>query len=189
MKKILLTLVLPIFFTTATMAQDAYEKGVNYFTAGVGFGTAYNNGYGLGWGTGGRGLPLNAAFELGIHDYISVGPYISYSTFRPGVFGFRSDYRINFFSVGAKGSFHYVSLVNDALDLDIDPEKLDLYVSAYLGAEFFTDNTEIVYDNNANADFGVTVGGRYMFSENLGAYTEVGYAALSVFAVGVTLNL
>lgn len=189
MKKFLFIILLVFTFGGYSQAQDAYEKGVNYFSAGVGFGNAYNNGYGLGTGLG-NSLPLNASFELGIHDYFSVGPYISYATYRPNtVFGTFSDYRANFFSVGGKLSFHYVNLANDALDLGIDPEKLDLYIAAYAGAEFFTDNTEINYANTAQADFGVVIGGRYMFSESFGAYSELGYAALSVFSLGITLNL
>nr|WKN36943.1 hypothetical protein K4G66_31750 [Tunicatimonas sp. TK19036] len=163
----------------------AYEKGTTIFDAGIGFGNAYGGYYA--WGGLGGGVPISASLELGLHDYFSVGPYAAFASYSYRYVG--SGYRATFFSVGAKGSFHYVPLINDALDLSIDAERVDLYVSVYLGGEFYSDNDDNNYDNRAGADFGTVVGGRYMFNPKIGAYTEIGYAALAVWTIGVTLNL
>ncbi|WKN31637.1 hypothetical protein PZB74_22075 [Porifericola rhodea] len=162
----------------------AYAEGTNILDVGVGFGRAYGSYYAWGNGFGG-GVPVSASFELGLHEYFSVGPYVAYASY-----GFRNtDYRANFFSVGAKGSFHYVALANEALDLDINEEKVDLYVSVYLGGEFYSDNHDNFYDNTSNVDFGTVIGGRYLFNENIGVYSEIGYAALAVWTIGLTVNL
>jgi hypothetical protein len=181
--------ILMSFFTIISFSASAqaYDEGVNIFDVGVGFGNAYG-GYGYNWGTRGYGasIPVSASYEIGFHEYFSAGPYVAFAT---RTFGIGTEYRQNFFGIGGKGSFHYVRLLNDALDMDIDEDKLDLYLSVYVGAELYSDNDDNRFDNTTDVDFGTVVGGRYMFSDNMGVYTELGYAALAVWTVGLSLNL
>ncbi len=94
--------------------------------------------YGYGY-LGGRSVsipPLTAALEFGVHENFSVGPYVGYASWNYDYTSF--NYSWNFLAVGARGSFHYVPVLNEALDLSLDEEKLDFYVSLLVGMEFQT---------------------------------------------------
>ena len=173
----------------------AYEKGDKIVQVGLGLGRAIG-GRGYGWGYSGGGLALNAAFEIGIHEYFSVGPYLAVGRYSLGLSGFglgrRNDYRLTAIAAGARGSFHYVSLLNEIADTNIDEEKLDLYISVLLGMEFYSTNFDEAYINNYNStvfDGGALVGGRYKFNPRIAAFTELGYAGLSVWTLGVSFHL
>lgn len=189
MKKILITLTL--FFTIVNLsnAQDAYEEGDKIFMAGVSFGY-----YGYGF-VGSRAVsipPLTAALEFGIHEYISVGPYVGYASWN---YNWTTvDYSWNFLSLGARGSFHYLPLVNDALDLDLDEEKLDFYVTLIAGIEiqsYSGDDLGSIYNygNDTDVVFGPVLGFKYKFNEKVGAYFEGGRGAFGYGTVGVAIHL
>lgn len=164
----------------AQMTREAYAPGDKTFQLGVGLGNTSPRYYSYDYY--GFGIPLSAALEFGISDYFSVGPYAAYVSS-----GYRSlgdRYRRSIFSVGAKGSFHYLRLINEPLELGIDETRLDLYLSVYLGAGIYSYSDNI--SNSSILDFGTVIGGRYMFNEQLGGYTELGYGALAVWTIGVS---
>jgi hypothetical protein len=166
----------------------AYEKGDKIFLAGITFGS-----YGYGFvGTRGIGVPpLTAALELGIHENFSVGPYVGYASYNYDWIGF--DYSYNFLSVGARGSFHYVPLLNEALDLSLDEEKLDFYVSLLMGLEFQTfsgesNGTNVNFDNDTEFIFAPVLGFKYKFNDKFGVYFEGGRGAFGYGTIGVAVH-
>jgi len=165
----------------------AYQEGDKIFMAGLSFGY-----YGYGY-VGSRSVsvpPITAALELGIHEYISVGPYLGYASWNYK--GSNYDYGWDFISVGARGSFHYVPLLNEALDLDLDEEKLDFYFTLIMGLEFQTYNGETFggynYANNTDFVFGPVLGFKYKFNDKFGAYFEGGRGAFGYGTLGVAVH-
>jgi len=164
----------------------AYEEGDKIFLAGISFGYY---GYGL---AGSRSLslpPLTAAFEVGIHEYISVGPYVGYMSWDYRNLGF--NYGWDFLAVGARGSFHYVPLINEALDLSLNEEKLDFYITLLLGLEFQTYNGPDGVLSNANSTnfiLGPVLGFKYKFNDKFGAYFEGGRGAFGYGTIGVAIH-
>ena len=200
MKKLLTLTGLALCVTFGVQAQNtvrlgggglAYEKGDKIIQVGLGLGRAIG-GYNLAYR--GLGGSLNAAFEVGIHEYFSVGAYgavgrYSYNIGRI-VIGDNREYTLTAVAVGARGSFHYLSLLNEAFDANIDEEKIDLYVSLLLGLEFFSDVSGDIPGYNATVfDGGAVLGGRYKFSPRLAVFSELGYASLSVWTLGISFHL
>lgn len=193
MKKTL-TLIAFLLATTFAFAQvnveingdRAYNEGDKIFIAGISFG-----GYGYGfYGSRSIGVPpITAALELGIHEYFSVGPYLGYASYRyDWTVG---NYSYNFLSVGGRGSFHYVPLLNEALDLGLDEEKLDFYVSLLLGFEFQRFNSNgVTVDlaNDTNFIFGPVLGFKYKFNDKFGVYFEGGRGAFGYGTIGVAVH-
>lgn len=191
MKKIVLSLMLlgMLLMTKKSYAQEStYQKGDKLLYAGVSFGL-YN--YGYGWGARSGGLiPVNAALEFGVHDKISVGPYLGYASFK---YDYGGGYRHgwNFYSFGARGSFHYLSYLNEFLDLNIDESKFDFYATLLAGLEvqrYVAPNyngSESIYANNTYVRFGPFLGFKYMFNDKIGAYLEGGRGALGYGTIGL----
>ncbi|NND08873.1 MAG: hypothetical protein HKN87_21075 [Saprospiraceae bacterium] len=160
---IFLVLGLTSFFCLDMHAQ-IFQKGDIVAHAGIGLGSTYS--------FGGLGLPLGGGVEFGVTDNIGVG----------GDVGFVSASGLTIFYIGPKGYYHFNDLLN------LDSEELDVY-----------GGISILYRNFSVGDgiFGVTasgiypgfhVGGRYFFSENLGAYAELGNS-YGWLKVGVCLKL
>ena len=169
----------------------AYDKGTNFLNVGLGLGrTISRYDYSYAWyGYGGLGASLNASFEVGFHEYFSAGAYGGI-----GRYGIGNGWSSTAIAAGVRGSFHYVALANEALDLGMNEDKLDLYVTVALGAEIITYNIDDrdfrgFFDNRTSVDFGTILGGRYMLNERFGVFTELGYGALSVWTIGLTVNM
>jgi hypothetical protein len=171
-------------------ANQAYTKGDKIFQAGIGFGY-FNYGHA---GTRSVGLPpLTASVELGIHDHISVGPYLGYGSWKYSqtFYGNKFTYSWNYLAVGARGSFHYLPFLNENLDLGLDAEKFDFYASLFLGLERQRIKSEYENANQANATvvrLAPVLGFRYKFNPKFGTYLEAGRGALSVATLGVSVN-
>jgi hypothetical protein len=173
-------------------AQDddrvVYQKGDNILNVGLGLGF-YNYGY---FGTRSSSFPaLTANYEIGVHEYFGVGPYIGYKSWNYNYTG--GDYGFSQFTVGARGSFHYSSLLNEALDMGIDDDKLDLYVVLIAGLEFQTytgDYGPYFGDpNNVKLRLGPSLGARYYLSPNFAVFAEGGRGAFSWLTIGVSLKM
>lgn len=184
---VLLLLMLFAFGSYEAKAQRAYEEGDKILMAGISFGSY---GYGFGWGAS-RSVgmvPLYASLEFGVHEYFSVGPYIGYTSYNYD-FG-AGSYSWNFLSVGAKGSFHYVPIINEAFDFNIDEEKFDFYISLFLGYEnrsfsgddFFGRG----YSNEGRLVFAPVTGFKYNFNPQFGVFAELGRGAFGYATIGVS---
>jgi hypothetical protein len=105
MKKIyLLSFVFVLFFSSLNLnAQDKMSyQDHKLFGAGISLGYL-GTGY---LGTRSMGIPpLSAYYEMGVHDYITAGPYLGFARWS---YRWTGDYRYSwtFINVGARGSFH-----------------------------------------------------------------------------------
>lgn len=191
MKKHILIIIAAMMLGITVQAQEGdqlvYQKGDNIFNAGFGIGYY---GYGYVFGARTTSFPaLTANYEIGIHEYFGVGPYAGFASWNYRSFGIEGGSSI--FTAGVRGSFHYSTLLNEALDFGIDDSKLDLYVTLIMGMTFFN-NTGFLQDNrynNSKFDFGPVLGARYYFGKNFGVYVEGGRGALSYLTLGVSLKM
>jgi hypothetical protein len=182
-KNLLFSLVAGLAFSFATQAQ-VYENGKNYLNAGIGVGTFY------------RGLPFGLSYERGVTDDISVGGFFDYSAAKysygslGGFFGNSLDGRLTILFVGARASYHFNKLLN------MDNNKVDLYGGAALGfrSVSWKYDDEDLNNNSLFSDpyssgilFGIHAGARYMFSENIGGFAELGYG-VSVLKLGLAVK-
>lgn len=154
--------------------EDANQvQGKNYLNAGIGLGT-----FGF---TGTGGLPITASFEHGFTDKISAGLSIGLVSTK-----YAAYWKYNYFVIGARGSYHFNEVLN------VDNPKLDVYG----GATLFYRGYSVKYNgpdefkSKASAgglSFAIHAGGRYYFSNNLGAFAELGYG-ISPLQLGLTLK-
>ncbi|MBO9683447.1 MAG: hypothetical protein J7502_12395 [Flavisolibacter sp.] len=179
-KKIVLAavIVFSLLVTNKVSAQESTKfddvTGVNLLNAGVGLGT-----YGL-YGTG--GLPLTASFEHGFSKNISAGLEAGLVQRKYG-YGWKYSY----FIIGARGSYHFNEVLN------VSNPKLDVYGGAGLLYRHFkikyTGEWDELYGKASSGDVTLDLhaGGRYMFSDNVGGFAEVGYG-FSPLKLGVSLK-
>lgn len=169
MKKIhfIFLLAIGILASTQTFAQMQIDKGTTFINLGIGVG-----GYGY---FNGSGVGLNAGADFGVYKNITAGGVIGYRGYGDGV---------SSFDLGARGSYHF----NELLSLSTD--KADLY--AGIGLSYY----RLSYGNGYYYNLGsystvyvpIHIGGRYMFSNNIGGFAELG-SSLATLKLGVTLKL
>lgn len=148
-----------------------------------------NVGIGLGSYTAG-GLPLGASFEVGLPSVLegnlSVGGFVDYARYGYNSYGYKWNY--TFIYLGARGSYHAGEL------LGVTNDKFDPYVGVSLGyrASRYKDNDGYYgsYYNpyGSSVFFGGHIGARYLFSERLGGFAEVGYG-VAALKLGLTAKL
>jgi hypothetical protein len=183
-------LLVGLFATMSSANSQSFEKGDVLISPGVGLGM-YGVGYGIGFA-----VPLTLNVDLGVADYVSVGGYVShwgntwdYSQY--GKYKFRSTH------VGARGSFHWGKYLEEELDVDFISEKLDLYVTGWLGfnsrkATWVPSNNSILLTNDLQwenrAQVGAQVGARYFPKKNIGFFAEWGGTPTAYSNWGITLK-
>jgi hypothetical protein len=171
-----------------------FEEGDNVIGLGIGIG----GGYGV--GLSGGGVTQSPAFALHYdHGMGDLGPgqwglggYVAYKTisYDERYFNFYNyDYRYTFFVLGARGSWHY----NEWHGVD----ALDTYGTLMLAyrSVTFKDNTDYGPYNYLNTysysgsgiDLGIGLGARYWFSDQIGAFAELGYG-ITWLQLGVSMK-
>ena len=179
-RKIVLTavIVFSLLTTKSVSAQGGTPfndvNGINLLNAGVGLGT-----YGL-YGTG--GLPLTASFEHGFSKNISAGLEAGMVQRK-----FADGWKYSYFIIGARGSYHFNEVLN------VSNPKLDDYGGAgllyrHIKVKYSGESDEL-YGKASSGDVTIDLhaGGRYMFSDNIGAFAEVSYG-ISPLKLGVSLK-
>lgn len=174
-------------FTPWVTKAQSFTKETKIISAGIGLGSSL-------WGSGGQGRPaISANFEKGMWEIddagvISLGGYIGNTGYKSTYnFGsYISESKWNYTVIGARSAFHYGGLNNDAWDV-----YGGLMLSYNIASYSYKDNDPLYdYDSGTAASaLGFTgyVGGRYNFSDKLGAYAELGYG-VSVLAIGLSLK-
>lgn len=142
-----------------------------YLNVGVGLAAYY-----------GGGLPLGASFEVDLKDNISIGASVDYMRYGYNSGGYKWNY--TFVYAGARASYHLAEVLN------IADKKFDPYAGATLGLRYAGYSDNYGYDNyvspyNSGLYLGIHVGARYLFSEKLGGFAEVGYG-VSALRLGLT---
>jgi hypothetical protein len=153
---------------TQSFAQLAVDKGDKFLNVGIGLG-----GWG-GIGYGGGGLGFGAALDFGVAKNITVGGLAAYR----GYSGYGAYY-----SFGARGSYHF----NEILQLSND--KIDLYAGLGLIYSGWSWNESFVglRGSYGGVGLGGHVGGRYFFSEKIGAFAEAGFG-VAPLQLGLTVK-
>lgn len=180
MKKIL-ALVVAIFFLAsfANAQESTFNKGDKVVNLGIGFGGTGTYGYGM------KVPPVSGSLEVGIVDgvaekgVIGIGGLIGYASYGDKNTDFWTFSRL---VIGARGSFHYPLV-----------DKLDTYAGlmlAYNNYKWTWHGTGTALDNSGGSgvNFYGFIGGRYYFTENIGAFLELGYS-IATATIGVSIKL
>jgi hypothetical protein len=186
MKKLTIVLIILISIFSIESNAQSFQKGDNLFNAGFGFGYF---GYGFGYGRSFSIPAVTANYELGINEYLGVGPYAGIASWNYAGTGFDGGYSI--LSVGARASFHFTDiLLNDALDMDIDQEW-DFYAVLILGLNFDTYSGDFTafQENKVRPVFGPNLGFRYFFNDNFAGFMEAGYGSFSYGTIGISIKM
>lgn len=185
MRSVMMAGILLMFIPTpAVKAQGSDFSDARLFGIGASMGYRYD------YGTS-RSLsipPAMAYFEIGIHEYITAGPFAAFSRWS---YPTRSR---SFMSLGARGSFHLSPFFNDLLDGSIDVDKIDFYASMLSGIAFrqygaYDTQPATRFLDDARFFIGPVAGVRYYFSDDFAIFSEIGWGALGVLTVGVSFRM
>lgn len=178
-----------------SLATAQFNDGENVLGAGLGL----LGGYSSGWSGGGysQSPAINLHFdhamgELGPGTW-GLGGYFGYKTskYRSRYLTYYDvDYRYTHIVIGARGTWHYNEWHGDS--------NLDTYGGLMLGfhSSSYKDRTNYGRYGHLNTysysggglGFGAFLGARYYFSDQIGAYSELGYG-LTFFQLGVAVKL
>ena len=186
-------MAITLMFASVSSKADVFGEGAKLLNVGIGVGSAYQFP-----GSSSSFPPLHASFEYGVTENISIGALVGYtaSTYdaTKGLSGFNNTYaytwNFTYFLVGLRGAYHYE--VND---------KTDLYGGLMLGWDVATvsltsgdpniGNLNSLFNsvkpNAGGFSLGIYGGARYMFTDHVGAFAELGYS-IAFLSVGGTLK-
>lgn len=179
MKKICLILAAVLIIPAAAFAQDSEEVPPTFRGSGA---LDINVGLGLGTTLTGTGIPFNASLGYGINENISVGGYLGFAQTKEDInFGTgNGTWTYTNFIIGARGAYHYPLV-----------ENFDTYGGLMLGYNVASADWDGPGNPNASAggvSYSAFVGGRYHFSNNLGAFAELGYG-IAYLQFGLTIAM
>lgn len=196
MKKVVLFIATIV--SASMLNAQVFEQGSNHVNVGYGFSLGYGrllNAYSSNQGYKFSGFgPAFLSYERGVTDNIGVGASISYSTYGAkwiqdyGVQAYDYSYRWTTLAIMVRGAYHF----------NVSNDKFDPYAGVGLGFMKFgykwTTEDPTFNEANNNVSLGtpfgyqIFAGARYMFSDKVGGYAEVGYG-LSVANFGLTFRL
>lgn len=186
-------LLFTVFTFSFNSFSQPFDQGTNMINAGIGLGSSLG-----GFGYTSQTPAVSASFEHGMWEIggpgvISLGGYLGYKSFKysssyAGIGGiYNYNQKWSYLIIGARSAYHFNGL---------GEEKIDLYGGAMLS---FNNLSYKYTDNDPNYDFsgvgtynsGVSLslyaGGRYMFTDGVGAYIEAGYG-ISYLSLGVSFK-
>ena len=171
MKKIL-SLVTILFFAFQANAQ--YEQGQSDINIGVGFLTLGLDGDG--------GFPIGVSYDYMLTDEFSLGLGAGFVSSSVDLIDGTKAYDVTYLNFAVRGLYH--------IDL-LDP--LDTYGGVVLGYTSGSISYADGFDNSFFQDlsvssvyYGFILGTRYRFTDNIGAFAEIGYA-LSPVTIGLNV--
>lgn len=175
MKKLILLLTAFILTPALILAQDSNEVPPTFRGEGA---IDINAGLGLGTTLTGTGIPFNASLGYGINENISVGGYLGFAQTNEDFLG--GTWTYTNLIIGARGAYHY-PLVED----------IDTYGGLMLGYNIASASWDGPGNPSASVgglSYSAFVGGRYHFTEKVGAFAELGYG-IAYLQFGVTLKM
>ena len=199
-KLVLIAALFIAYFAAQPAKAQLYDTGDITVNAGLSLGVIGYGGYGLYGGNFSGFLPITANVEYSINDQFAVGGYAAFYSRGYNINYGSGRYKNGFraFAFGGRGTFHATPLLNDALDANLDENKLDLYASVIAGLEvtsWYYDNDyyrqlgiSAPNDNRVRPVLGPVLGVRYMFNPGLGVYFEGGRGALGWATFGVSFK-
>jgi hypothetical protein len=176
--------------TTQRRAKTTSQPPVRIARSG---GYGFHNGdkllnIGVGLSSYYYGNPIGLSYEVGITDDISVGGQFDYNSGRyDDYYGYNYRYRYSAYYLGARGSFHFDRVLN------LNQKKVDLYAGLGIGYQSFKWN-DSYYGNGYGYNYGsgiflnYFIGGKYYFTNKVGAFLELGYTGLSTSRVGLAVK-
>jgi len=176
-KKLVLALLIATLFTGGAFAQEwynSYAPGIDgsSILANVGVGFGVLSGYKMSI------PPLSASVEYaGLPIPLSVGGYFGFVRYKWDFLGLTSDWTLTKLTFGARGAWHFNFL-----------QDLDAYAGLALGYLVYRYSGFTGTGGTGAFDWGFFVGGRYFFTNILGAYLELGYSPISFVSAGLSLK-
>jgi len=176
MKRTIFTLVAVIIAVAAEAQQ--FQNGTTMANAGIGLGTSLG---GLGNARPGFSVSVDhGMWDVGGPGVISLGGYIGNTGYKYTDLGYTAKW--SYTTVGVRGAYHYNGFTN--------VPELDIYGGLMLGyniSKYSSDSGNDSLADTYGSGLGFTgfVGGRWLFTEQFGAYAELGYG-VSVLNLGVT---
>lgn len=165
-----------VLFMAGYIAQAQHEEGQSNINLGVGFVTFY---------TGDATMPpLSLSYDYGINDNISVGGYAGYfgAEEELGSFGGETfKWKYSYLVIGVRGAYH-LELIDDFDTYGGLMLGYNAASASWEGSETFKPAVEPSVGGIA---LGAFVGGRYHFTDNIGAFLELGYG-VSALNIGLT---
>jgi hypothetical protein len=183
MKRILLISMLLFIVVGLSFSQMAYNKGDQVVSLGLGIG-------GFAGAYGSTGIAFSGGYENAIHENISLGGIVGYSSSTEDIYG-SWGWKYTYILIGARGAYHFDVLHNS---------NIDTYAGVMLGYNIVSSsetgtNPYAGYPgytvSSASASyilFGAFIGGRYYFNPNLAAQVELGYG-VGFLNVGIAYKL
>lgn len=209
----MLTLMLAFGISTQSAKAQVFEEGVSITTLGYGFPNfsgVWLNVWALDNESASQSSfgPLHLKYEYGITDKLGIGASVNLSTTKVTNPYTRTVYNP---SKGTSTDVDYEEIVrfrsiNALIRLNyhfLDHDKVDFYSGLGVGFNknsFKFESTDPDTDVDSELDdlnllvnvipigYEATLGLRYLFSDNVGAYIELGWAK-SLFQVGLTVKL
>ena len=176
-KKVFLAALALIGSVSLANAQEVFQKGTTAINAGIGLGSYYS---------GITIPPLSISLDYGVADNlingnngsISVGGFAGYTASSHTYGAYKSTFY--YIALGGRGAFHY----------QFAP-KLDTYAGlmvSYDIASASSNNIDTSWVATSNFNWTLFLGGRYFFTEKIGAFAELGYGFYNL-NLGVTFKL
>lgn len=186
MKRVIFIATFLLGATFQSFSQGFEGKGDMYLNIGIGIFDNVGNGYSFPLNSKVELPTFNANLDIGVHKWITVGPYLSYNTrsFKGGpswIDGRPSDrVRETWFYFGARGTFKITPFLNEVANMNI-PDDLDLYAGVLAGINIYhkkTKSADAAYsDYTVNTTDGhgalLGAGARYFFTQGFGVYLEI----------------
>jgi hypothetical protein len=173
----------------AAQKAPSFAKGTVAANLGLGIGAGYNYGFGLG-GNLNSSPAISLSVEKGILEgigpgVISVGGLIGYQSYNYKWDILGDEYKASWTNIyiAARGAYHYNFT---------DNPKIDTYAGVSLAARIEKYSNNYNGGNTPDNDYGKTyldagifLGGRYLVTDKVGAFAELGYD-MSYLKIGVT---
>lgn len=137
-----------------------------------------NAGIGLGSNLTGTGIPIGLSVDYGFNEQITIGGYAGFASTSED-FGM-GTWKYTNIIVGARGTYHKEFV-----------ENIDTYGGLLLGYNIASAEWDGPGNLEASAGgftYSFFVGGRYHFTEKVGAYMELGYG-IAIIQTGITFRM
>lgn len=173
MKKAIFLFFAMMAIGSLSFAQNgAFNNGDKLLNIGVGVNSYYSG-----------GIPVGASFEVGVTDAISVGGGVDFLSSNYG-----GGNKFTAIYLGARANYHFNEVLN------ITSDKVDVYGGLSLGYRSFTwkdnyNNDLLGKSYGSGVYLGALVGGKYYFTENVGAFLELGAIGSTNARIGVAFKL
>ncbi|KAA9325548.1 hypothetical protein F0P96_19650 [Hymenobacter busanensis] len=160
---------------SSSSSMETFTKGSTAVNLGVGVGLGYGYGFGTIKATPAMSLSVERGFIDGVGPgTIGIGGLVGYKGYH---YDYSGGYKASWSNilVSARGTYHYNILENPKLDTYAGL-SVGVRVESYKNTYF--DNTPGYDGYKSSSSYitsGLFIGGRYFFTDNIGAFAELGY--------------